>query len=133
LVPSFIAHARTTYPGIRFDVESIELIDESPGSLGGVLSWFSTIHHEPRTIAAPLTEFARVLRPGGHLMLGFFTGSSIEAFDHAVVRAYRWPVRDLTDRLGEAGFDVVEAHQRDARGARSVGALVCERRAPGDR
>jgi len=82
LAPSFINHARSTFPGIQFDVQSIEAIDEADGSLAGVLSWFSTIHHEPDAIAFPIAELARVLRPGGQLVLGHFSGDSIEPRAH---------------------------------------------------
>lgn len=128
LVPSFIDHARSSYAGIRFDLQSIDAIDEADGSLGGVLSWFSTIHHEPDAVATPIAEFARVLRPGGQLVLGFFSGHSIEPFAHAVVRAYRWPAQELQQMLKAEGFDVLETHLREARDQRTVGAIVCERR-----
>jgi SAM-dependent methyltransferase len=128
LVPSFIDHARATYPGIRFDLQSIDQIDEVDGALGGILSWFSTIHHEPDAIGRPISEFARVLRPGGQLALGFFSGAQIESFNHAVTRAYRWPANELSDVLVAAGLDVIETHLRDVRGQRPVGAIICERR-----
>lgn len=131
LVPSFIAHARSTFPDVSFAVESIDDIQEPDGALGGVLSWFSTIHHAPADLHTPLAEFARVIRPGGRLVLGFFSGASLEPFDHAVVRAYRWPAPDLRARLAAAGFDVLETHLRETRGERPVGAIVAERRATG--
>lgn len=129
LVPSFINHARASFAGIRFDMQSIEHIDEPDGSLGGILSWFSTIHHEPSAIGTPLAEFARTLRPSGELVLGYFDGASIDAFNHTVLRAYRWPAEELHRLLDAAGFDVIETHRRTARGARPVGAIVCEKRA----
>ncbi len=128
LVPEFIDHARATHPGVRFDVESIEAIDEPDAAIGGILAWFSTIHHESEAIAVPLTEFARVLRPGGSLLLGCFDADETEAFDHAVVRAYRWNTRDLQRVLESAGFDVVAVHRRAERGARAVAAIIAERR-----
>lgn len=128
LVPEFVASARATYPNVRFDVGSIDAIDERDGALGGILSWFSTIHHEPHRIAVPLAEFARTLRPGGTLLLGYFDGADVEAFDHAVVRAYRWPVTELSAALETAGFDVVETHRRSERGRRPVGAIRCQAR-----
>lgn len=127
LVPEFIGHARAAHPGIRFDVESIESIDEEDAALGGILAWFSTIHHEPSTIAVPLTEFARVLRPGGSLLLGCFDADETEAFDHAVVQAYRWKASDLEGILESAGFDVVAVHRRAERGTRPVAAIIAER------
>lgn len=128
LVPSFIDHARVTYPGVRFDLGSIDRLDEPDASLGGVLSWFSTIHHQPARIGVPLVEFARTLRPGGLLLLGYFDGTSIEPFDHTVVRAYRWPAEALRRLLQAAGFDVLETHRRTAEGQRPVGAILCQRR-----
>lgn len=127
LVPPFIRHARATYPGVPFDIGSIDTIDEADDALDGILAWFSTIHHDPSHIATPLAEFARILRPGGTLLLGYFEGSSIESFDHAVVRAYRWPVEELELALESVGFDIVETHRRTERGRRPVGAILCER------
>jgi len=129
LAPRFISHARAAHPGIRFDLGSIDELEVGDGGLGGILSWFSTIHHEPARVDVPLREFARTLRPGGRLMLGFFVGERIEAFDHAVIRAYRWPAAELGRRADAAGFDIIETHTRATRGTRPVGTLLCERRA----
>ncbi|MDU0366617.1 class I SAM-dependent methyltransferase [Microbacterium sp. KSW4-17] len=129
LAPRFVEHARSAHPGVRFDVGSIDGLDAADGAFGGILSWFSTIHHEPEEISTPLREFARVTRPGGGLLVGFFVGTSLEPFDHAVTRAWRWPAGELARRVDAAGFDVIETHTREARGERAVGALRCERRA----
>lgn len=129
LAPRFVEHARAVHAGIRFDVDTIDDLQAADGKFGGILSWFSTIHHEPTRIDLPLREFARTLHPGGRLLLGFFVGAEVEAFDHAVVRAYRWPAAELGRRADAAGFDVVETHVRETRGERPVGALICERRA----
>lgn len=77
----------------------------------------------------PIAEFARTLRPGGQLVLGYFDGDTCEPFDHAVVRAYRWPADELHRVLETAGLEVVETRRRACRGERPVGAVVCERRA----
>lgn len=128
LVPEFVDLARRSFPGVAFDRGDIDDLDEPDASYGGVLSWFSTIHHAPEAIAAPLGEFRRVLRPGGLLALGFFTGPAVEPFEHAVTRAYRWPVAPLRTQLDAAGFDVIEVHVREGPGARPVGAIIAERR-----
>ena len=128
LAPRFVAHARAAHPGIRFDAGTIDDLEVADGEVGGILSWFSTIHHAPDEIGGPLREFARVLRPGGSLLLGFFVGAGIEVFDHAVVRAYRWSVAELAQEVDAVGFDVVETHTRETRGERPVGALMCVRR-----
>lgn len=122
----FVDHARGAYPGVRFDVESLDGIQEPDGTLGGVLAWYSTIHHEPSAIGVPIGEFARVLRPGGTLVLGYFDGGDgVEKFDHAVTPAYRWPVAEQQRVIEAAGFEVVETHRRTAAGHRPHGAMVC--------
>lgn len=125
LVPAFIEHARSTYPGIRFDLESIDHVEQPDDFFGGVLSWYSTIHHHPSRIAEPIAEFARVLRPGGVLVLGFFDGSAIEEFDHAVAPAYRWPASELEPILVAHCFEILETHRRTGQGHRPLGAILC--------
>ena len=125
-VPAFIDHARSTYPDVSFTLGSIEALADPTGTYGGVLAWFSLIHHDPRTIRRPLDEFARVLRPGGHLLVGFFLGDALEPFDHAVVTAWRWPADLLAQELEAAGFDLIETHTRAAASGtpRPHGAIV---------
>jgi SAM-dependent methyltransferase len=127
LVPEFIEHARVAYPGIPFRTGSLDALDVRTGTVGGVLAWYSLIHHEPHRIRTPLLEFRRVLSPGGALLIGFFDGHVVEKFDHAVIPAYQWPVSDLCDELVAAGFDVVETHARTTIGQRSHGAILALR------
>lgn len=117
--PEFVEHASRRYPGRKFDVGVAEKLQ---GPVGGILAWYSLIHHTPDEISAPLQEFARVLGPGGSLLIGFFEAPELGPFDHAVTTAYRWPVPALTDRLG--AFDVVETHTRTGVGCRPHGAIV---------
>jgi SAM-dependent methyltransferase len=111
-VPAFIDHARQAYPTVSFTTGSIDTLADPADTYGGVLAWYSLIHHEPSTIGRALDEFARVLRPGGQLLVGFFLGTKVEPFDHAVVTAYRWPTDLLTHELTAAGFEVTETHTR---------------------
>lgn len=127
LVPDFVARARQQYPSLRFDLGCSEALPDATGSLGGVLAWYSLIHHEPDAIGLPLTEFARVIQPGGGLLIGYFEGATVEKFDHAVTAAYRWPADELARQLAATGFEVVEAHTRTAPGHRPHGAIVARR------
>lgn len=132
-VPEFIDHARGAYPGVPFDLGNIDRLPFENGSVGGILAWYSLIHHEPSTIRATLEEFARVVQPGGSLLVGFFIGPVVEPFDHKVVTAYRWPPEALANELDIAGFDVVETHTRTGREPkpRPHGAILA-RRAPAE-
>jgi SAM-dependent methyltransferase len=111
-VPAFIDHARTTYRHVRFDLASIDSLPDADDSIGGILAWYSLIHHEPSMIHCALNEFARVLRPGGSLLVGFFVGPEVEEFDHAIVAAYRWSPKALAGELRGSGFEVIETHTR---------------------
>lgn len=128
LVPDFVDRARQQYPGLRFELGCSEALPDATGSLGGVLAWYSLIHHDPESIHIPLSEFARVLRPGGSVLIGYFEGSAVERFDHAIAPAYRWPAVELSRQLVVAGFEVVEAHTRAAPGHRPHGAITARRR-----
>ncbi|MCS5494707.1 class I SAM-dependent methyltransferase [Curtobacterium flaccumfaciens] len=127
--PEFVEHARRTHgASVDFRVGSLDALPLADGSVDGVLAWYSVIHHEPSRIGGPLDEFRRVLTPGGGLLLGFFEGAAVEAFDHAVITAYRWPVASLAALLDEAGFDVVDVHTRTDPGHRPHGAISAVRR-----
>lgn len=130
LVPEFVAHAKATYPGLDFDVGNFEQIDAATGSLGGVLTWYTTIHHRPQDLPVVFAEFARVIRPGGGLLVGFFEWRELEPFDHTVTQAYRWPVRELCELLEAAGFEVIETHTRTEKDVRPHGAIVARRVEP---
>ncbi len=127
-VPGFIERARSAYPGVPFTVGSLEALDVESGTIGGVLSWYSLIHHEPHAIKIPLAEFRRALTPGGELLVGFFESPIVEKFAHAVAPAYRWPVQELSRELDLAGFDLVESHVRTAMGKRPHAAIIARRR-----
>ncbi|WP_099084505.1 class I SAM-dependent methyltransferase [Nostoc linckia] len=111
-VPEFIEHARETYPGVPFRLGSFNHLPDAASTVGGIFAWYSLIHHEPSTVRATFDEFARVLQPGGALLVGFFIGPSVEPFDHTVVTAYRWSPKALSIELHAAGFDVIETHTR---------------------
>ncbi|MDA0567103.1 class I SAM-dependent methyltransferase [Streptomonospora sp. S1-112] len=106
LSPVMIDLARTSFPDLRFEVGSMDALDLADGALAGVVSWYSLIHLPPAQVPAYLAEFARLLAPGGHLLLGFFEaeGGPVTEFDHKVTTAYRWPIDELAGLARAAGF-----------------------------
>ncbi|WP_245623328.1 class I SAM-dependent methyltransferase [Spirillospora albida] len=120
LSPSMVDLARSAYPGLRFDVGSMDALDLADGELSGAVSWYSAIHVPWPELPAYLAEFRRVLAPGGHLLLGFFEseGDPVTVFDHRVAPAYRWPVDAVSALAREAGFSEVgrvlcETHENE--------------------
>ncbi|MFY9712608.1 MAG: class I SAM-dependent methyltransferase [Microbacterium sp.] len=119
LSAEFLASARTAFPHLRFLDGTFRGLPFPDGSVGGILSWYSLIHSPPVDVPAALAEFARVLAPGGSLLLGFFDGEPREQFAHAVLPAWFWSADALAELLADAGFDVVERERRE-RGAGEV-------------
>ncbi|WP_433334929.1 class I SAM-dependent methyltransferase [Spirillospora sp. CA-294931] len=115
--PAMIELARQAYPDLRFDEGSMLALDIADGTLGGVLSWYSIIHTPPADLPLIFEEFARVLAPGGHVLLGFFATDddshpSAEPFDHKVSLAYRLPVDRVAELASEAGLTEVARMRR---------------------
>lgn len=104
----FVEAAQRRFPRTSFRPARAEDLGVPDGTVAGILAWYSLIHLEPARIGVALAEFARCLRPGGGLVIGFFTGERLEPFDHAVTTAWFWPVDRLTDALERAGFTVTD-------------------------
>jgi SAM-dependent methyltransferase len=112
IVPDFVDHARRTDPGGRYEIGSIERLPVPDHSIAGILAWYSLIHVPPDDVDGVLAELRRAMAPSGVLVVGFFDGDVVEAFEHKVVTAYRWPVDELSVRLRRAGFTEIERQQR---------------------
>ncbi|MGN8050951.1 class I SAM-dependent methyltransferase [Curtobacterium sp. 22159] len=126
-VPDFIQRARGRAPGVPFRVATLEATGFGSSSFAGVLSWYSLIHHEPDRIHEPLDEFTRIIRPGGRLLLGFFEGTAVQPFDHAVTTAYRWPIDRMAGALAAHGFEVTDVQRRTIAGKRPHAAVAAVR------
>ncbi|WP_431953846.1 class I SAM-dependent DNA methyltransferase [Nocardia lijiangensis] len=110
LSPRMIELARNEFPGLRFEVGSMEELTIEDGALSGLVAWYSIIHLPPQRVPRVLREFHRVLRNGGHALLAFQTADATDtvlAFDHKVTRAYCWSPERLAELLCEAGFTVI--------------------------
>ncbi|MFF3174546.1 class I SAM-dependent DNA methyltransferase [Streptomyces sp. NPDC057900] len=106
LSPVMVGLAREAYPDLRFAVGSMDALDLADGELGGIVSWYSVIHTPPKELPPCFHEFRRVLPPDGVLLFAFFEAGDgpVEAFDHKVTTAYRWPIDELAGLAREAGF-----------------------------
>lgn len=108
LSPAMVSVARQAHPGLRFHQGSLTCLNLDDGELGGILARYSIIHTPPEEVPAVFAEFERALAPGGYLLLGFQSGDRslrvVQAFDHKVSPAYRWPVEQIAELLSQAGF-----------------------------
>jgi SAM-dependent methyltransferase len=74
LSPRMVAHARSRYPGLRFAVGSATALGVAPGSLGGVLGWWSLFNLPRAALPGVLAGFAAALVPGGLALVGTHVG-----------------------------------------------------------
>jgi hypothetical protein len=109
-------------------------LDVANHSVVGFLAWYSLIHLSPQHIDDVLDGFRRAMAPTGTLVVGFFDGDEVAAFDHKVVSAYRWPVAELSGRLARAGFTEIGCQRRPADGTHrphaaiaAIAAEICRR------
>lgn len=85
LSPNMIARARRDHPDLPFTVGSLLELPCPDEQFAGVMLWYSIIHTPPAGQERIFFEAARVLRPGGHLLVGFQAGAGT----HDVSAAYR--------------------------------------------
>ncbi len=119
--PGFLTGARRRFPQVpllRADLRALPFAD---ASYDGVLAWFSLIHVRPDEISDHLAELARVIVPGGSLLLGFFDGEPGRPFDHAVTTAFTWSSPALADLLRPHDLEVVRSTGRHDPGRRPQG------------
>ncbi|MBB5895902.1 class I SAM-dependent DNA methyltransferase [Kutzneria kofuensis] len=131
--PAMIELAREANPALRFEVGSMADLDIEDGALGGVLARWSVIHTPPRELPAIVAEIARVLAPGGHLLIDFPATDGpqheTQSYDHTVATAYRWSPDHLAALLRDHGLTetartVVEPTPTDKRQFQEVQLLA---------
>lgn len=108
--PGMVTAARGAHPDLRFAVASITDLPYRADTFAGLLLWYSTIHTPRDRLPHIFAEAARVLRPGGHLLVAFQAGVGT----HDLAPTYRHFGHDV--RLTRQLFDVdeVAAHLQSA-------------------
>jgi ubiquinone/menaquinone biosynthesis C-methylase UbiE len=118
LSPRGVEVARATHPDLHFTVADMRFLPIADGSLAGIVAFYSVIHLARREIPTALTEFHRVLTPGGTLLIAMHAGSGETGADDwfsrdVSVRATLVELPELSRLLTAAGFIIAERHQRD--------------------
>ncbi|MFL4474720.1 class I SAM-dependent methyltransferase [Paeniglutamicibacter sp. MACA_103] len=110
LSAEMVAIARRDYPGLRFEEGTMTHLEAGDRSLAGVVAFWSTIHVPDEAMPGVVAQFHRVLRPGGHVLVGFkvgdwtrhsstgYTGAPISLDTHLR------QTRTVSDWLRGAGF-----------------------------
>ena len=98
--------ARTAYPALVFTVGDLRALPYPDQDFDAVVARYSVIHTAPDEVPTVISELARVLRPGGCLLVEFQSSGSAptHAFDHAAAPAWAWNPDELGALLVEAGL-----------------------------
>ena len=116
-----VAEAAHAHPHLSFAVGSIGRVPLKSDSVAAVVSWYSIIHTPTSELEEMFAEFARVLRPGGHLLVGFHVGDGSRRFSKPCGRqvdldAYDHEPDVVADLVVDAGFAVHARLLRAAEG-----------------
>jgi ubiquinone/menaquinone biosynthesis C-methylase UbiE len=110
LSPGMIEVAQRDHPELDFRIGSMTALEFPGESFGGVVTWWSIIHLPRDVVPQALSEFHRVLAPGGVLLMGFHVG---EESTHKTsgygdlpmdLWVHRWLPEQLTELAVAAGF-----------------------------
>ena len=125
LSPGMVTMARRDHPDLTFTVGSLTALPYPAAQVAGVMLWYSIIHTPPAALGRVFDETARVVRAGGHVLVGFQTGegtrdvsASYRRFGHEVVlERYLFRPNEVAAAMEAAGLREVCRLVRRAQGA----------------
>ncbi len=108
---AMLAVARTAHPHIEFQEGQLDALPIETRALAGAVCWYSIIYTPPDRLAEAFGELARVLIPGGYLLLAFQAeGEPVHRADwhgtHLPLTSYRHSVQQVAGCLEDAGFKI---------------------------
>ena len=108
---AMLAVARTAHPQISFREGQLDRLPFETGVLAGAVCWYSIIYTPLNRLAEAFGELARILMPGGYLLLAFQTeGEPVHRADAQdtglPLTSYRHGVQEVAGCLGEIGFEI---------------------------
>ena len=104
--------ARRENPKVRFQVMDMARLDLADESIDGIVSFYSIIHTPKRLVNVLFSEFSRVLRRGGKILVVVKRGSSEGYVDELLgfkTRLYStyFTEEELETYLQTSGFEVI--------------------------
>ena len=117
LSAGMVAQARLSYPALSFTQGDMTALDLPDGSFTGIVCFYALIHVPRPQVPTALSEMARVLVPGGALLVAVHGGRGTLHADEMVgqpadLDVTLFSLTELCDLVQGAGFAVVEAHER---------------------
>ncbi|GAA1866174.1 class I SAM-dependent methyltransferase [Asanoa iriomotensis] len=124
LSPAMVEIARSAAPELSFEVGSMLDLPVASGSWSGIVAFYSIIHLDAASRARAFGEFARVLTPGGWVLVSFHVSAAdqppgsahhlSEWFGSSVdLDAYYLDPASVTADLESAGFSIAATTLRE--------------------
>jgi SAM-dependent methyltransferase len=117
LSAGMVAQARLSYPALTFTRGDMTALEVADGSFAGIACFYALIHIPRTQVPTALGEMARVLLRGGALLLAVHGGRGTLHADEMVgepanLDVTLFSLAELCELVQQAGFSVVEAHER---------------------
>ena len=117
LSPGMVEQARQLNPDLEFEQGNMLSLDVEDESWGGIAAFYSIIHIPRKDVTRTLRELARVLRPGGLLLLSFHIGQEVIHFDEwwekkVSVDSIFFQPNEMAGYLKSAGFEIEDVVER---------------------
>lgn len=111
-----IAHKKA--PGIPFNIMDMRELEFPDNRFDGVISAYSLIHIESAEIAETLSEFCRVLKPGGIILLIVQEGAADQIVDEPLYPGEKvfmnfFQEEQLSQSIESAGFKILETDKQE--------------------
>jgi SAM-dependent methyltransferase len=111
LSQAMIARARADVPDVAFETGDMTALECPAGSFDAIVAFYSLIHLDDDSIGRACREFARVLRPGGRVLVAFHEGEETEHvsewWGHKVNLDFRFlSEATVSSRLTGAGLQI---------------------------
>ena len=115
---AMIEKARQLNPGIEFRQGNMTALDMPAEAWAGIAAFYAIVNLPPAEVTQAMREMARVLRPGGLLLLSFHVGEEVahleDLWGYAVcLDIFFWHPEDVAGHLRAAGFEVDEIIERE--------------------
>lgn len=125
LSPGMVDMARRDHPDLDFAVASLTDLPFPDDTFAGVMVWYSAIHTPPQGQPQIFAEVARVLRPGGHLVIGLQSGTGTRDVSAAYAKVglevelerYLYTAGEVAAFAADVGLTEVARMVRRARGS----------------
>ncbi len=117
LSAGMVAQARLSYPAMSFTQGDMTALAVPEDSFAGIVCFYALIHVPRSRVPTALLEMARVLVPGGSLLVAAHGGRGILHADEmagqpADLDVTLFSLAELWDLIQRAGFVIVEARER---------------------